>query len=144
MAAIVHPHPAERPTRPHLVLVGPDYRASRPAPLVRRAPSRRVAYRRRRLAAVVVLVALAFVVQLVLHAASAWLGGGSLTASEPRSAPAAATVSASSVHVVQPGDTLWTLARRAQPTGDVRPLVGRLAAAQDGRALRPGQRIVLP
>lgn len=143
MAAIVHPHPAGRPSRPHLVLVGPDYRPPGPARSVRRAPSKRVAHRRRRLAVVVALVAVAFVVQLVLHSASAWLGGGSLAASEPRS-PAAATASASSVHVVQPGDTLWTLARRAQPTGDVRPLVGRLAAAQDGRALRPGQRIVLP
>ena len=142
MAAIVSPHPAGRPNRPHLVLVGPDYRPPRPAP-VRRAPSKRVAYRRRRLAVAVAIVALVFVVQLVLHTASAWLGGGSLTASEPRSA-VAATASASSVHVVQPGDTLWTLARRAQPTGDVRPLVGRLSAAHEGRALRPGQRIVLP
>ena len=140
MAAIVHPHPAGRPNRPPLVLVGPDDRPPRPASQPRRAPSRRVAYRRRRLVAVVALVALALIVQLAVHTASAWLGGGSLAASEPPSATAAA----SSVHVVQPGDTLWTLARRAQPTGDVRPLVGRLSAAQDGRALRPGQRIVLP
>ena len=35
-------------------------------------------------------------------------------------------------HVVvvgAPGDTYWSIARRLQPTGDVRPLVDRLAAA---------------
>ena len=140
MAAIVHPHPAGRPTRPHLVLVGPDFRAPRASRPIRRGPSRRVAVRRRRLVALVGLVVAAFVVQLALQTASAWLGGGSLTASEPRSSGAAA----SAVYVVQPGDTLWTLARRAQPTGDVRPLVGRLATATGDGALRPGQRIVLP
>jgi hypothetical protein len=78
--------------------------------------------------------------ELAVHTASAWLGDGSLAAPGPR--PAAA--SAGSVYVVQPGDTLWTLARRAQPSGDLRPLVGRLAAAQDGRPLQAGQRLVLP
>ena len=137
MAAIVHPHPAGRPTRPHLVLVGPDYRPPRQP---HRGPSRQVAYRRRRLLAAVVLVLAVLLLQVTLQAASAWLGGGPLAASEPR--PAAAP--ASSVHVVQPGDTLWTLARRAQPEGDIRPFVDRLATANEGRALRPGQRIVLP
>jgi len=75
-----------------------------------------------------------------VHTMAAWLGGGPLAASQPRSAAAPATA----VYVVQPGDTLWTLARRAHPTGDLRPVVGRLTAALGGRALRPGQRIVLP
>jgi hypothetical protein len=137
MAAIAYPIPAER--RPHLVLVPP------PGPRTGgrhslRVPSRRVAYRRRRLATLAALVVLVIALQLAVHTATAWLGGGSLAASEPRSAAAAPT----SIYVVQPGDTLWTLARRAHPTGDLRPLVGRLAAAQGDRALRAGQRIVLP
>ena len=137
MAAIAYPELDRRSAAPrrHLVLVPPH----RPSRL--RAPSRRVALRRRRLIAAAVAVLFVLVLQLAVHTASAWLGSGSLAAPEPRPTAAAAE---GAVYVVQPGDTLWTLARRAQPTGDLRPLVGRLAAAQDGRALQAGQRIVLP
>ena len=137
MAAIAYPELDRRsitPGRPHLVLVPP------PAPRRLRVPSRRVAIRRRRVLASVALVIVVLLLQLAVHAASTWLGDGSLAVPEPRPAAAAA----GAVYVVQPGDTLWTLARRAQPEGDLRPLVGRLAAAQDGEALRAGQRIVLP
>ena len=48
------------------------------------------------------------------------------------------------VHVVAPGDTLWTIARSVQPTGDVRPLVQELADARHGAALQVGDRIVIP
>jgi hypothetical protein len=137
MAAIAYPELHRRsygPERPHLALVP----AHRPQRL--RAPSRRVALRRRRLLVAVALVVIVLALQLAVHTASAWLGDGSLAVPEPQ--PAAA--SAGAVYVVQPGDTLWTLARRAQPEGDIRPLVGRLAAARHGQALRAGQRIVLP
>jgi hypothetical protein len=137
MAAIAYPELQRRPcpeARPRLVLV-PPYQ-----PHGGRAPSRRVALRRRRLLALVSLFVLVVALQLAIHAASAWLGDGSLAVPEPR----AAAASAGAVYVVQPGDTLWTLARRAQPTGDLRPLVGRLAAARDGQPLRAGQRLVLP
>jgi hypothetical protein len=96
-----------------------------------------VAYRRRRVLVLAVAVVAVLAMQVAVHTVSAWLGGGSLAAPEPQ--PAAA----SAVYVVQPGDTLWTLARRAHPSGDLRPVVDRLAAAQGDRALRAGQRIVL-
>jgi nucleoid-associated protein YgaU len=133
MAAIAYPVPAER--RPHLVLV-PPYEGP-----TRRVLSRRSTLRRRRLAVLAAMVLLALALQFAVHTASAWLGGGSLAASEPRSAAAAP---AAAVYVVQPGDTLWTLARRSHPAGDLRPVVGRLAAALGDRPLRAGQRIVLP
>ena len=47
------------------------------------------------------------------------------------------------VHVVRPGDTLWSIARVAQPAGDVRPLVGRLLR-QTGSHLDVGMRVELP
>ena len=47
------------------------------------------------------------------------------------------------VHVVRPGDTLWSIARVAQPVGDVRPLVGRLLR-QTGSHLDVGMRVELP
>ena len=47
-------------------------------------------------------------------------------------------------HVVQPGDSLWSIARRIQPEGDVRPLVARLAAERQGRPLQAGEYISIP
>ena len=47
-------------------------------------------------------------------------------------------------HVVAPGDTLWSLARRIEPTGDVRPLVDELAASRRGRPLQVGEVVVVP
>jgi nucleoid-associated protein YgaU len=51
---------------------------------------------------------------------------------------------AAEVHVVQPGDTLWTIARAFQPTGDVRPLVAELSKAMGNHPLQPGQRVTRP
>src|SRR5437868_3751992 len=113
---------------PALHLVPPVTRRSR-AP---RQASTRV-YRRRRLV-VGVLVA---VLLLAAGALLGRLGGGPLTA--PETAPAAAAAPAAAprlIHVVQPGDTLWVIARAMQPTGDVRPLVDKLEAARHGQPLR--------
>ena len=41
------------------------------------------------------------------------------------------------------GDTLWSVARSIQPSGDVRPLVDRLADRIGGAGLEVGQRISL-
>jgi hypothetical protein len=48
------------------------------------------------------------------------------------------------VLVVQPGDTLWSIAQRLDPGRDPRPLVDALARANGGTALQAGQRIVVP
>lgn len=53
-------------------------------------------------------------------------------------------VSASSVVIVQPGETLWSVARVLQPSGDVRPLVARLTRAHGGSAVRAGDRLSIP
>ncbi|MEO5680507.1 MAG: LysM domain-containing protein [Acidimicrobiales bacterium] len=86
-------------------------------------------------------------VALVAAVVGTLLGAGSLAGAEQaKPAPsdgAAATESAGATHLVQPGDTLWSLARRLQPDGDVRPLVARLRAAAGGGLLVPGQRIHL-
>lgn len=124
----------------------PRLASARPAhPALRRRHSAAV-YRRRRLVAAVALLGLLVAGNWVLGA----LGGGSLTASGAGT-PSVATartldlepVSARS-HVVAPGDTLWSIARRLQPEGDVRPVVDALAAARGGRPLQVGERIVLP
>jgi hypothetical protein len=71
------------------------------------------------------------------------LGGGPLTAPESAPAPAVAATPRL-LHVVQPGDTLWVIARALRPTGDVRPLVERLQASRHGQPLRVGETITLP
>ena len=45
---------------------------------------------------------------------------------------------------VQPGDTLWTIARSLAPDDDPRPLTDALVDLAGGTSLQPGQRIVIP
>ena len=71
-------------------------------------------------------------VGLVLRAA-----GGSIT-HEPPAAPAN-PIAATADYVVQPGDTLWSVARRLQPEGDVRPVVDRLVAERGSSGLAVGE-----
>ena len=92
-------------------------------------------YRRRRVGA-----ALAVTV-LVICAGVMTRGGAGLVIGE---ADARHEQHRQVVHVVQPGDTLWAIARELQPIGDVRPLVARLAAARNGRPLEVGQGVSLP
>ena len=134
MAAILAPsphHPAP-PRRPDLRLVP----GGRPA-----APDHRPAaspYLRRRLVALV-------------GATRLWSGlrAGARTLLAPLAEPApagpvAGATTGGEAVVVAPGDTLWSIARRAQPTGDIRPLVDRLAAAHGSTPLVPGERITIP
>lgn len=47
-------------------------------------------------------------------------------------------------YTVRPGDTLWSIAQRADPTGDPRVLVARMAAATGSSTVQPGEHIVVP
>ena len=57
--------------------------------------------------------------------------------------PAGTAPVSTSFVIVQPGDTLWSLAREVQPDGDIRPLVAQLSRAHGGSSLRAGERIAL-
>ena len=126
MVAIRHEDwvPALPPTRP-----APS---RRPLTVVPDSPACAVIYRRRRLVAIaLVAIALAFVVSLVSPLVI--------------SAPASPAPISQQVHVVQPGDTLWSIAASVTPQGgDVRAVVDELAAQNGGAAVAVGQRIVLP
>ena len=95
-------------------------------------------YRRRRLLVAVTLGLLVSALSLL---------GGELVA-RATGTPGSAVVEAAGepvVYVVQPGDTLWSIAERITPDDrDIRHTVDRLAASTGGAMLQPGQRIVLP
>ena len=105
-----------------------------------RTSARAVVRRRRRVAgalAVVVLVAAALFAAAALSAVTP-SSAGPAASSEPPLVPVVQTS-----YVVRPGDTLWVIARALQPSGDVRPLVDRLAALRRGTPLRVGERVEL-
>jgi hypothetical protein len=84
-------------------------------------------YRRRRLAA----VALGIGAVLAVGHAGAALGGTSLAT--PGARPRVVT------HIVQPGDTLWSVARDLAPGADPRPVVDALSQARQASTLVPGE-----
>ena len=84
---------------------------------------------------------------VLLAACAVWVqGGGGRTGSGPLAAPGAGRTEAAAarVWIVQPGDTLWGIARRLDPNGDVRPLVDALSRQVHGRPLEVGEQLRLP
>ena len=54
------------------------------------------------------------------------------------------SVEAGAVHVVEPGDTYWSIAGALDTDGDITGTVDALSAANGGRALQVGDRLLLP
>lgn len=131
----------DHPVRPRLrVLDGGR------APGVR---ARRAIYLRRRLVVAAVVLVVAVATLLLASAAVAGIAGGgtpSAATGDASPTPAAATSAAgvAATHVVQPGDTLWSIAAAAAPGVDVRITVDRLAELNGRGALVVGQRLLLP
>ena len=73
-----------------------------------------------------------------------WSGTGGHPLATPGPALAGDVVSPHVRYVVEPGDTLWSIAERLDPAGDPRPVVARLAAEVGSDTVVPGERIVLP
>jgi LysM repeat protein len=47
-------------------------------------------------------------------------------------------------YIVQPGDTLWGIARAQKPTGDIRKLVAQLSSAHGGADIAAGDVLEIP
>lgn len=105
-----------------------------------RAPARvaqRSVYRRRRLVALAVVTLVAVATLLLANAVVARTAGGG----NPH--PVAGT-SEVAVHVVQPGETLWSIAQDLRGRTDVRLVVDRLIDLNGHAPLVVGQRLQLP
>lgn len=145
MAAITRPHtaealaplrfpPAALPQRPSLRLLpgGVEHTGSS----ARLHPA---VYRRRRVVALVVLLlAVASLSALGSHLAVLDVGAA------PATAAGTGPVVTPDRYVVQPGDSLWSIAATIQPDGDLRPLVHDLARVNGGTTIRPGDVLVVP
>jgi hypothetical protein len=76
-----------------------------------------------------------------LHRLTGPSGDGPLTVAGQPVSEINATLATHTHVIVQPGDTVWTIARRARPTGDIRPLVSTIEAKRHGRPLQVGETI---
>lgn len=74
---------------------------------------------------------------LLLSGVSGAIGADPLTSSEEPGAPAAR-------YVVQPGDTVWSIATELADGGDVRPVVDAIVDVRGTAPLQPGETILLP
>jgi LysM repeat protein len=137
-----------RSLQPTTVPPGPG-RPARPSLRVLdggRAPARvaqQAVYRRRRLAVALVAVVVVALSFLLASAAVAGNAGGDPSSAAGTSAAASTAADAATV-VVQPGDTLWSIAAATQPEVDVRIAVDRLVALNGRSPLVVGQELVLP
>ena len=108
---------------------------SPPPPVVqpgrRPLPDRATRIRRRRLAALLVVGVLAFGLAALLR----WTAASVVGSDE---SPQPIT---SAVYVVQPGDTLWTIAERVAPGADPRPVVAELRQRHGDTELEVGDRL---
>lgn len=130
MAAVVTPHRITTgPGRADLRLVLPNERSQHAEPLFS-----------------VPAVLAAILLVLVLMVGALAVGRGAFAGLAPSTATSAtpspvAVADAGSMVVVHPGDTMWSIARDLQPSGDIRPLVDRLVASHGTTTIAPGDRI---
>ena len=109
-----------------------------------RAPgqvAQRAVYRRRRLMALVLVLAMVVALTVLATAALARFAGGDPS---PAGDPSNGAVTAAPTVVVAPGDTLWSIAAAVAPDTDVRITVDQLIELNGSSPIVPGQELVLP
>jgi hypothetical protein len=84
---------------------------------------------------------LAFVVTFVVSLVSVSQHGLADRGDDPASVPA---IGRSATYVVQPGDTLWSIAEQWYPGSDTAEVVDALVSLNGGTAIDVGERLSLP
>ncbi|HUO48811.1 MAG TPA: LysM domain-containing protein [Acidimicrobiales bacterium] len=84
------------------------------------------------------------VAALLLLLALPWGGAGGRSLATSGAALVGDPIAHHALYVVQPGDSLWSIAARLDPTGDPRPVVAKLASQVGGDTVVPGEHLVLP
>lgn len=107
-----------------------------------RSPRQLARYRRRRVVAAMIVIAVAGVTTVGVRAALPILRPTVPGAHPVGPAGTAGAAGGASV-VVRQGDTLWSIARRLAPEGDVRAAVDRLADVHGTGPLHIGERLPL-
>ena len=115
--------------------------APRPALHLVSQPPARPHYRLRRL---VVLLVLSLVLAAAVLVADAAFGALSATPQGAARSAGADAGAVAEVHIVQPGDTLWSIAAEIDPTSDPRSMVDQLVDLNGSASIQLGQRVVLP
>jgi hypothetical protein len=98
-------------------------------------------YWRRRAIALVLLAAAVAALAVAVSIVLAGLGGGPLTTTGSSGGPA---MPAAKIHLVEPGDTLWSIVRASGVRGDPRPVVDQLQQELGDRPLQIGQWVPVP
>jgi hypothetical protein len=139
MAAVLAPAPHLEPApRPGAARPGTTGRPQlRLIPGGRSPQALAATYRRRRVVAALVVVTVPVVAIQLAQALAGVIAGWSAPASAPIDGP---TV----VVEAEAGDTLWTLARRVHPSGDVRPVVEAMVADRGTAAVDVGDDVRVP
>lgn len=79
---------------------------------------------------------------------SLWFAAGALSSSAHSfrlaRLPGSVPVAGGYAYIARPGDTVWSIAARAEPGQDPRPLADRLESEIGGQLLEPGDRLVIP
>ena len=93
-----------------------------------------------------IVVATLITAGVVLVAALAWLAGTARAEAAGSGSPASAVYHSLRPVVVQPGESLWTIATQADPAGDPRAVMQEIIDinALNGTSVQPGQRLWLP
>ena len=93
-----------------------------------------------------IVVATLITASVVLVAALAWLAGTTRAEAAGSGPPASAVYHSLRSVVVQPGESLWTIATQADPAGDPRTVMQEIIDinALNGTSVQPGQRLWLP
>jgi LysM repeat protein len=105
-----------------------------PGPLAEPHPSTTVYVRRRLLVSLVLATMLAIV----------WLSAGNVLANRGGAPASASAVRPASTYVVQPGDTLWSIASMYHGSASQSTYVDALVQVNGGAGIQIGQVIALP